>query len=275
MPQRLVCAAAVLGLALLLGACARPVGDLGRAEPDVVHDDLMPAAGALRAEVQGEPVSGFDESDEEAEMANRIWRFETSGHTRDWFFDTIAEWRRTRLLPPGSATAFKADRYYDYLHGTAYRSAPVRYATMVEDIEADLATIPDSFAVICRVETIDSQRRGAAAHLAAGAAMHADLVARLAENSRQIGAFAEALRYRYDSYDFALDHLLIETPYPAARQVDADLRRLQLEVAFAERGDYCGTGPQPSVRRAPLELSIPSRYERGKAVGKSGPAVGS
>lgn len=273
--QTLLRAASAATLIVLLGACARPVGDLGRAEPDVVHDDLMPAAADFRAREAGEPVSGFDLSDEETEMANRIWRFETSGHTRDWFFDTIAEWRRTRLLPPGSGPVFTPDRYYAYLHGTAYQSARVRYATMTDDIEADLATIPDTFAVICKVETIDRQRRIAAANLPAGAAMHADLAARLAENRQQIGAFAEALRYRYDSYDYALDHLLIETPYPAARTVDLDLRHLEVEVAIAERGDFCGTAPSWPASPGPREPSLPPRYEHAMPPPKAGPQVGS
>jgi hypothetical protein len=266
---------AAAALALLLAGCARPVGDLGRAEPDVVHDVLMPAAGAARARAAGEPVSAFNRTDEETEMADRIWRFETSGHTHDWFFDTIAEWRRTRLLPAGSGPRFTPDRYYAFLHGTAYQSAPVRYATMTEDIEADLATIPDTFAAICKVETIDRRRRLAAASLPAGRAMQPDLTARLIENNRQIGEFAAALRYRYESYSYALDHLLVETPYPAARAVDADLRRLEVEVATAERGDYCGTGPAPAVSRPPFRLQIPSRYEHSKQRQESGPQVGS
>lgn len=270
--QRGACAAALI---VLLGACARPVGDFGRAEPDVIHDDLMPAAGAFRASEAGEPVSDFNLSDEETEMANRIWRFETSGHTRDWFFDTIAEWRRTRLLPPGSGPVFTPDRYHAYLHGTAYQSARVRYATMIEDIEADLATIPDTFAVICKVETIDKQRQLAAASLPAGRSMHADLTARLAENNQQISAFADALRYRYDSYDYALDHLLIETPYPAARTVDLDLKRLEVEVAVAERGDFCGTGSSQAGSPDLRNLSVLPRYEHEAAPPKSGPQVGS
>jgi hypothetical protein len=266
--------ASAAALIVLLGACARPVGDFGRAEPDVIHDDLMPAAGAFRARQAGEPVSDFNLSDEETEMANRIWRFETSGHTRDWFFDTIAEWRRTRLLPPGSGPVFTPDRYYAYLHGTAYQSARVRYATMTDDIEADLATIPDTFAVICKVETIDRQRQLAAANLPAGAAMEGDLRARLAENGQQISAFADALRYRYDSYDYALDHLLIETPYPVARTVDLDLKRLEVEVAIAERGDFCGTGEVRSGSPDLRELSILPRYEH-EAPPRAGPQVGS
>ena len=177
-------------------------------------------------------------------------------------------------MPPGSGPVFTPDRYYGYLHGTAYQSARVRYATMTDDIEADLATIPDTFAVICKVETIDRQRQLAAANLPAGAAMEGDLRARLAENGQQISAFADALRYRYDSYDYALDHLLIETPYPAARTVDLDLKRLEVEVAIAERGDFCGTGEVRSGSPDLRELSILPRYEH-EAPPRAGPQVGS
>ena len=273
--RRAIGSVAAAALVLLLAGCARPVGDLGLAAPDVVHDELMPAAGAARARAAGEPVSDFNLTDEETEMANRIWRFETSGHTHDWFFDTIAEWRRTRLLPADRGPHFAPDRYYAYLHGTAYQSAPVRYATMTEDIEADLATIPATFAAICKVEIIDHRRRLAAASLPAGRAMQPDLAARLAENDRQIAEFAAALRYHYESYSYALDHLLVETPYPAARAVDADLRRLAVKVAIAESGDYCGTGPAPAISRPPLQLQIPSRYEHHAPAPKGGPQVGS
>ena len=86
--------------------------------------------------------------------------------------------------------------------------------------------------------------------------------------------FADALRYRYDSYDYALDHLLIETPYPVARTVDLDLKRLEVEVAIAERGDFCGTGEVRSGSPDLRELSILPRYEH-EAPPRAGPQVGS
>ena len=265
-------ALASTALLLLLAGCARPVGDFGRAEPDVIHDDLLPAAGALRATYAGEPVSNFDQSDEEVDMANRIWRFETSGHTEDWLFDNVAELRRTRIIPP-PGPAFGDDRYYNWLHGTAYQSAPVRYATLADDVGADLATLPDTFAAICKVEAIDAQRRLAAANVPTDAATHANLAARLAENAGQIGAFTAALHYRYDSYDYALNHLLVETPYPAAKAVDRDLDALKLEVQLAQSGNFCG---KPGRQGAGAAASvIPPRYDHDRKADPSGPTAGS
>jgi len=257
-----VTTATLAGL-LLLAGCARPVGDFGRAEPDVIHDSILPAAGNLRAMTRGEPVSGFNKTDEEVEMADRIWRFMTSGRTEDWFYDIAAEWRRTRIWP--GSIAFSIDRYYNWLHGTTYASAGVRYATLGADVGADLATIPSTFASICKVQTIDRQRQIAADHLPVlQDSQQNDMVARKAENAMQIDGFVHALRYRYDSYNFALDHLLVETPHPEAKPVDADLGALGSAVDQAERGDFCGTRDVFGSRRhnAPI---IPPRIEHKPA----------
>ncbi len=178
---------------------------------------------------------------------------------------------------PGSsrhpAPAFGDDRYYNWLHGTAYQSAPVRYATLADDVGADLATLPDTFAAICKVEAIDAQRRLAAANVPTDAATHANLAARLAENAGQIGSFTAALHYRYDSYDYALNHLLVETPYPAAKAVDRDLDALKLEVQLAQSGNFCGkAGRQGAGAAASV---IPPRYDHDRKADPSGPTAGS
>jgi hypothetical protein len=247
---------------LLLAGCARPVGDFGRAEPDVINDKILPAAGTLRAMVAGEPVSGFNKTDEEVEMADRVWRFMTSGRTKDWFYDIAAEWRRTRIWP---GISFGPDRYYNWLHGTAYQSAGVRYATLGADVGADLATIPDTFIAICKVHTIDRQRQVAADHLPVlQDSQQTDMVARKAENAMQIDGFVQALRYRDASYNYALDHLLVETPHAEARQVDADLEALGAAVGRAERGDFCGTRDVFGDHRHGGRV-IPPRIEGGRA----------
>jgi hypothetical protein len=264
---------AALGAVALLGllcGCARPVGDLGRAAPDVVHDDLMPAIGAARARAAGEPVSAFNRTDPEREMADRIWRFTTSGHARDWVFDQNAEMQRTRVAaPPGKG--FRIDRYYTWLHDTTYASSTVRYAALTADVEADTATLPALFAVICEVGTTDARRRLAAARLGSDPAGDANLVARLAENDRQVSRFVDALGYRYASYNYALDHLLVETPHPAARAADDALAALEPEVRRAERGDFCAAegGRRPRAESSP---AIPSRFIHGNPPRKPVPA---
>jgi hypothetical protein len=262
--RHLIAGAGVAAVLLLLGGCARPVGDFGRAEPGILNDTILPAAGSLRARAAQEPVSSFNRTDAEIEMADRLWRFETSGRVRDWAFDQAAERQRTRLSPP-PGPAFAVDRYYNWLHRTPYASAEVRYTTIRADVGADLATLPDTFDAICRVRKGDHQRQLAAENLPAlGAATHADVAARRAENDMAIDGFLRGLRYRFDSYNYALDHLLVETPYPDARAVDAGLASLGRAVQRAERGDFCGGGharPHPGDPHPGPE--IPSRFVHG------------
>src|SRR5690606_39050951 len=88
---------ALVLMAGLAAACvSRPVGDFGRAQPGVLHDRAMPYIGSKVAANRGEPVSNFNQTDQEREMHDRTWRFLVAAHSRDWMFDTNAELQRTR-----------------------------------------------------------------------------------------------------------------------------------------------------------------------------------
>ena len=233
----------------------------------------MPAAGQMRATLAGEPASSFNRSDEEAEMANRIWRFVTSGRTKDWFMDVAAELHRTRLTH-GTGTVPGVERYYAWLHGTTFRSSSVRYAAVAADVEADLATVPDTFVAICKVVAVDHERVVAARTLAGpGTAAAGEVAARLAENQDQIDWFTRSLRYRYDAYNYALDHLLVETPDRSAKGVNRELGALGEEVLAAERGDFCPPGALPRAGNPDPQPVIPSRYALPQTI--SGPNAGS
>jgi hypothetical protein len=254
----LVLVAATLGLLVVLGGCARPVGDFGRAESSFTHDTVLPAIGSARAQLEGRPVSSFNRTDQENEMHDRIWRFLIAPHSKDWFFDIAVELKRTGLST-ASDTRFRIDRYYNRLHGTTYASSKVRYATLASDIDADLATLPDTFASICAVIEVDRERRVAASGIAGlDDPSTQSVIARKAENADAIGWFTRALRYRYGSYSYTLDHLLVETPHPQGQGVDAQLGDLDQFVISAEHGDFCAPS-RPNRHRLGLR-PIPSRY---------------
>jgi hypothetical protein len=67
-------------------------------------------------------------------------------------------------------------------------------------------------------------------------------VERKAENDLKIDWFVRAVTYRYDSYGYALDLLLVETPHEEAIEVDGLLSELGIYVELAQRGDFCGGG---------------------------------
>jgi len=258
-----------IALTLTLAACARPVGDFGRAEADPLHDDLMPLAGEGRAWLAKEPVSAFNLTDQEQEMRDRIWRYLVAPHAFDWFQANIAELQRTRILPISSRGLLRIDRYYRWLHGERYASSRTRYSRVGEDTVVDIEMMPSVFASICAVIEIDRQRGIAANGIAKlEESVKGDAAARQAENNMQIGWFVAAVGNRYDSYNYALDHLLVETPHEEAVRVNGELNDLGVYVGAAQRGDFC-SGNALTLRDAPA-ASVPSRYVRSQ-----GPVKGS
>ena len=246
----------VAGL-LLSGCVSRPVGDFGRAVPGFTHDTAMPAVGKLVASARDEPVSQFNLTDQEKLMHNRVWRFLVAPHAKDWFYDTAVELQRTRISPE-TDLLFDVDRYYGWLRSTDYQSSRTRYATVGRHITADIDTVPSTFAAICAVIEVDRQRAAAYAGLPdLEPSVGADVSARKAENDAYIGWFVRALGYRYESYDYALDHLLAETPHEQSLAVDEALRRMSVYVARAQRHDFCGEGG--SGIHAAGGVVIPSR----------------
>lgn len=252
-------AAAITALLIGVAACTRPVGDFGRAAPSFTHDELMPAVGETRARVAGEPVSDFNRTDQEDVMHNRVWRFLIAPHANDWFYDVAVELKRTRIST-ASDTRFRKDRYYKWLHETKYESSRVRFATVTEDTKIDIATVPDTFVSICEVIEIDRQRAIALDGVGPiEVAVAENVAARKVENDESIGWFVRALRYRFDSYTYALEHLLVETPHEEARETDIQLGILEGYVHRAERGDFCGDGRYDGDGIG--TVSLPSRYD--------------
>ncbi|WP_404405539.1 hypothetical protein [Pelagibacterium halotolerans] len=244
-------------IAFDLAACARPVGDFGRARPSVLHDDIMPEIGDGLASARGEPVSDFNLTDQEREMHNRVWRFLVAPHTRDWFYDTAVELQRTRISG-ATDTQFSADRYYHDLRTTEYASSAVRYRTVANDITLDIATLPATFQSICAVIEIDRQRAIAVANVTLAAPdARAEVAARKWENDQRIAWFTRALDYRFDSYSTALERLLVETPDPEARTVDTLLAQMEIFVRRAQAGDFCAVNPGGFVSK---DGGVPSRY---------------
>lgn len=252
---------AMIALSGLLVACvARPVGDFGRAETGVLHDTMMPFAGDRIASMRGEPVSGFNKTDQEVEMADRVWRFLMAPHAKDWAFDTSVELQRTRIIPPKDGY-YRTDRYYEYLKQTPYQSSRTRYSTVGGNISIDIETLPSTFAAICAVIEIDQQRAAALKSLRADlpATAAGDVAARKYENDAYIAWFVRALDYRYKSYDFALNSLVVETPHAQSLGVDDALQRLHPYVERANRHDFCGDG---GSGRGRVTVVIPSRFQK-------------
>ena len=234
-------AATLIGLALLMPAgpaLSQRLGDFGRLQPGFFNEEVLPLVDPNRRGMNGRPLDGFNLTDEEVEMRDRVWRFLVLPHARDWAWPYGAEIRPARVQPEG---ADYVGRYYRWLTSQRYASSRVRYNTMADHVGADIATLPATFGAICAVIEVDRQRQTAVAGLPdLEPAMQARQLRRDRENGAFIGRFVQALSFRYASYGYALDHFLVETPHAEAIDVDAALGELAIWVERANAHDFCG-----------------------------------
>ncbi|MCC6245758.1 MAG: hypothetical protein IT353_23195 [Gemmatimonadaceae bacterium] len=252
--RRLLAVAALAVLCAMPSVQARPLGDFGRPQPSIFHDDFLPEVGNARAGISGEPVSAFNLTDQEQEMHDRIWRFLVAPHAYDWFHDVVTELQRTRV----SATTvhrFNPERYSGYLRNERYRASRVRVRTIASDALSHVDTAPSTFHSICLVIEDDRQRAVASREL--GGLRSPDVAARRAENDMWIEWFVRSLHHRYESYSYALDQLLVETPHEEAIEADGRLSELAIWVDRAGRGDFCAQGGVRFGERR--EEAVPSR----------------
>lgn len=218
-------------------ASAHEIGDFGRVKPGFLNDEVIPEVDGAFRRFNKQPVSNFNWTDQEREMHDRVYRFLIARHVKDWAFDY------EQILEVASAVSTQPahdDLYYRWLTRERYASSRVRYNTIADDVGADLLTLPTTFASICAVMIVDDQRAMAASQLTG---IEREMIARMrerrAENSLYVDRFVGALRYRYASYSYALDHFLVETPHAEAVRVDERLSEMAIWVDYAEAGEFC------------------------------------
>lgn len=222
---------------------AQQLGDFGRMEPGFVNDELLPLLNPNRKGMNGKAVDGFNLTDEEVEMRDRVWRFLVAPHAKDWAWPYSAEIRPAKA---GSGTDKQIGKYYRWLTGQRYASSRVRYNTMAMHVGADNGTLEGTFRSICAVIEVDRQRGVAVAEIDD---LEPEMLARVDKRDRLNGVFISrfilALNFRYQSYQYALDHFLVETPHQEAVKVDTALTELVVWVERANAHDFCGTGWSP------------------------------
>ena len=235
---RLGAAAAVLALLVASPVASQQLGDFGRVKPGVINDDILPALDYLGKFLTNQPHSSFNLTDEEDEMHDRVWRFLVAPHAKDWAFEYGWEIHEART---GNPQALSLDRYYYWLSDARYASSRARYNAIGEHVAWDLGTLPKVFHVICVVIDIDRQRAVAAEGVAnLELQMIKEQRGRAAENDAYVTRFVGALGYRYASYDYALNHLLVATPHHEALAVNDKLNQLAVWVDRADNSDFCG-----------------------------------
>ena len=259
MPQRRIVVLA-FALPVVLAGCGRPTGDFGRAEPSVLHDRVMPAAGALVAEWdRREVVSDFNRTDREGTLRDRAWGLVRAPHVRDWFGETLVEFERTRIVPEIDY-AFEPKGYYNHLRRDPFVSSETRWNRAIADMRADTASIGPFWSEARRVREDDALRLRALDERRGGAPSElSNAYARIDENARVVDWVWRAMRLRVAAYRDAIDRMMVETP---------SQRRYEAEIAWGELRDAItrAEAGMPVAPRRQAGSSTPSRYTKRETI---------
>lgn len=240
---------ALLSAVLLAGGlagCAAEAGDFGRPVKGYVNDVVMPKVGDWRARQRGEPVSDFMLTDDEEELRARSYRFIMPIHLDAFKKRNEAEWVRTRIWPD---SLYRPDPtlYYRLMRKDGYKSNYGRWNAIIDEISADIPLITPYFVVWQEVCLADQQRMAALPRtVALTASESADAEARVWENRRVADWAVTGLRWRIESYAYAIQRSEIEIPTGDA-ELQAGIALDQLRewvewLAAAVADPTCGGG---------------------------------
>jgi hypothetical protein len=259
--------AAFLALLPAGPATAQQLGDFGRLQPGVVNDDLLPLLDPNRKGTNGKPLHGMNVTDEEIEMRDRIWRFLAAPQVKDWAWPYTAE---IRPVGAGGGTPKQIGKYYRWLSSQRYDSSHARFNLIGQHAGQDVGVLPDVFRSICTVFEIDRQRGVAVAQIDALDPQLSGKVEKRDRDNRQfIYRFVLGLTFRYNSYQYALDQFLVETPAREAVDVDRVLTELGTWVDRANQLDFCsedtragGGGDKALPSRVLLDAPSEGQYRK-------------
>jgi hypothetical protein len=109
-----------------------------------------------------------------------------------------------------------------------YRSAGARYSQLIDDMRNDITRIGPFFQVARRVLDIDAKRAKSITYIPdLSAQERADARRRIAENALIVAWVQHSLKERADAFRYALERIVVATPYPMA--VDAERTLMQLK----------------------------------------------
>lgn len=240
---------------LALAGC-RQTGDFGRAEPNIINDTLMPAAGTVIAEYgRREQVSHFNGTDREQLLRDRAWALVMPPHVGDWITETVVELQRSRILP-AMDSRFDPRAYYAFLRNDRFRSSEARWQRFIADMTADRMLVGPFWQVAheqmqddrLRLQALDARREGTAEELK-------NAYARIDENARVVDWVWRSLRLRVAAYRNAGERMAVETPSGLWVNAQVALRDLEQAIANAQAG---GLAPTIALRTRPGRVLKPN-----------------
>jgi len=219
---------AVFALVALSGCSS--IGDFGRLSDPLVTDDIHAWVGEEAAARAGAPISAYNLTDDERTLRDLAFPLiEPSYDRQRW--DAVVYENGTKKSFQRELWAFDQTAYYRHLQGELLRSSAARYNQLIDDIRNDIVRIEPFFMSARNVVDLDRRRQASMEHIASlSPAERVNAVARIGENSLVIAWVRNSLDQRCASYRFALEHLAVAEPLPAAADADRLLTQLQQQI---------------------------------------------
>jgi hypothetical protein len=242
-------------LAVLLGFLALAgcsTGDFGRLQPFFVRDDIHDWVGQEAVAHAGAPIAVGRLTEDERLLRDLAFPLIEPPYDRQRWNAVVYEYgidqnfRRELWIDDPTL-------YYVHLQRTFDRSSTARYSQLTDDIRNDIVRIGPFLAIARRVVDLDRRREAAMAHVADLApAETLNAQARVGENALVIAWVQHALVARCASYRFALEHLAVAEPEPAAADADHVLTQLQqaLPADTLVAAPHFAEAPGPVIARA-------------------------
>jgi hypothetical protein len=215
---------------VLVSGCSS-TGDLGRLRDDLVTDDIHAWVGQDAAASVGAPVSANELTEDERTLRDLAFPLIEPPYDRQRWDAVLYEYGLKQSVRR-ELWAFNTAAYYVHLQSSSYRSTTSRYNQLIDDVRNDIVRIDPFFSTARRVVALDQARDKSMQRIAdLSPGERGNALARVGENSLTIAWVHHSLTERCASYRFALDHLVVADPDPAAADADRILLQLQQQIA--------------------------------------------
>ncbi len=217
-------------LALLILPACSSTADFGRLHRELFTDDMHAWVGEEAATSVGAPVSGNNLTEDERTLRDLAFPLIEPAYDRlRW--DAVVYEYGTKYSFQRKLWAYDPTAYYRHLKGALLRSTEARYSQLIDDIRNDVVRIAPFYLTAHRVTDLDRRREASMQRIAdLTPPERLSALARVNENTLTIAWVQHSLNERCASYRFALEHLAVAEPEPAAADADRALRELQQTI---------------------------------------------
>ena len=205
-------------------------GDFGRVRQSLVTDDMHSWVGATAALSEGVVPSEFQLTDDERLLRDLAYPLIAPPYDRARWDSVLDHYGLTGRTNPDLVP--DVPNYTSALLSELRRSPLSLYAQLNGDIRNDVERIPAFEDVARRVADMDVKRRKSLAYVTELTPYEADNALRRIEENRQTVIWVHrCLIERAAAYRFALERLVISTPFNAAVEVERSLTLLKARLA--------------------------------------------